>query len=373
MLDIGHLFRQGGKLFWGQNKEWRKAAKTAVDLYFREKNLGVIIQRRQAHPDYAYFKSTGLVERTTDVVADIMNRDEHYRGIGKLRKVPIIRNFARASERSFTEFANDLRFNVAYKYREVFGNKYSREDYTALSNFLNRATGQGNILGLEKSASAVAEIFFSPRWFMSNIQAPLYVASKSPLARKVAAKNIGLYYGAGITFLTLCKASGLEVETDRRSTDFAKLKIDNKRIDIFGGNARLIVFLERLRTKESAKNGKVRKIRAWDEITGYGRGKLAPSVGFAINAITGSNVVGDEYSFANWKQVAANELSPMILQDAYEAYDDSGLPGLTLMAPLAFTGFGASTYDNTEKRKSSKSNPIKFKPPKPPTYKLPKY
>lgn len=81
----------------------------------------------------------------------------------------------------------------------------------------------------------MANIFFSPRHFISRFQTPATLVAGSPEARKTAADAIVGYVLSGMTVLGLMKLAGADVEDDPRSSDFGKGKIGPTRVDLWGG------------------------------------------------------------------------------------------------------------------------------------------
>src|SRR5690606_16829371 len=100
-------------------------------------------------------------------------------------------------------------------------------------------------------------LFFSPRLISSRVQLlnPAYYMSLPAPLRVEALKDLAAFGGVASTVLGLAKASGAEVETDPRSTNFAKIKVGDTRYDILGGFQQYLRLASVIATN-STKTGK---------------------------------------------------------------------------------------------------------------------
>jgi hypothetical protein len=360
MLDFSAMLRQGGMLAVGESKAWIKSIKPMLKATFNDKNYLAIDEAIRTHPSYELAEDAGLYLAPVEEFAMLSAKEEAF--VSRLiHKVPVLSGAVKMSERSYNTFLNSLRSDVFYKYVDQWGTNATEKDYSELAKFINAATGRGSLGSLENASHVMSSVFFSPRYFMSRIQAPLSLASSSPLARKVAAKNLVGFTVAGMTALGLIKAAGGKVEDDPRSSDFGKGRIGNTRIDLFTGYLPIVRYAAQLITaqRKNSDTGGVQDINRLHVLGLFGRSKLAPSAGFAVSALQGRNYVGEDYSFKtkNIGNMAYNEFTPMVAADIYEATKEQGpLAGL-LVAPLTITGVGTTTYDSKKQFGKSTASP----------------
>src|SRR3990167_6531226 len=113
--------------------------------------------------------------------------------------------------------------------------------------------------------------------------------------RAVIATEYARAQATAITIFTLGAATGGEIETDPRSSDFLKIRFGKIRIDPLSGLAQIGTMLGRLGTGETKTPAKGKVVPIRGEKAGYGgstgasvigtflRSKLHPSTGTALN------------------------------------------------------------------------------------------
>jgi hypothetical protein len=193
-------------------------------------------------------------------------------------------------------------------------------------------------------------LFFSPRLLASRLEVMSGKAllDATPLVRKEAARDMITFFGAGIGALTMMKMSGAgDVNLDPRSSDFAKVRIGNTRIDPWGGFQPIARYIAQFIKNESVSStGDVRELNRAVTLGRFAQSKLSPGPGLIIDALRGENFIGQETDFRTGDGLgaqAASRLFPLIAQDLYEAYKADGLHGVAMTAP-AFVGISAQTY-----------------------------
>ena len=179
------------------------------------------------------------------------------------------------------------------------------EELKAIANFINIATGRGNMGDHAMAAESLATVFFSPRLMLSRFQIlagqPLY-GGTARTRKMIAGEYARFLVGVGVV-MGLGALAGASLEADPRSSDFGKLRFGNTRLDPLGGLGQVSVLLSRLGTgfkKNSA--GELIPIRGEDvphggstsaDVIGrFLRTKLAPVVGAGLDLLTGKDVVG---------------------------------------------------------------------------------
>jgi len=295
----------------------------------------------------------------------------------------------RASERLYVTFLNYLRMTTFAAMAEKLGRngEVSIAEATVLANYVNAATGRG-WLGKrgELSASALAQVFFSPRFFVSRFQLllgqPLWTfkAKNAGRARAVIAKEyarslsgMGLFYGSILTAAGMLWPGGDEdderpfVEFDPRSSDFLKIRIGNTRIDPLMGLSQSAVFLSRLATGERKRTttGEIIPTREHatlsslfsteepkkvpygqphtsDIIWWFQQSKFSPWLSTSLDLLDlGKTKYGKEVTLAS---EARDFVVPIVLQDAYDAMKDQGMAKGAALTLAAMFGWGLQTY-----------------------------
>ena len=179
------------------------------------------------------------------------------------------------------------------------------------------------------------------------------------------AKEYGRILGSIATIFAVTQflSSEVTVETDTNSSDWRKLKIGNRRIDILGGLVQTTVFTSRLITGETkTSKGRVKSLTGevgfgglttWDVITNFLRTKLTPVLGSAVNLRQGRNVIGEEVTLSDMPQEL---LTPLVFEDVYDSMVEDGVPNGLALAILAEFGIGIQIYDPNKRRVKTRKN-----------------
>lgn len=284
-LDNSVIGRQGRKVMVTHPKTWAKNAKqTFIDMYrtykgdnvMKEIRADVLSRKNALNGKYAKEKlAVGVTEEAFPT-----NIPEKIPGIGRAFK---------ASENAFVGFQYRTRADIFDKLIEIA--EKSDADTKGIGKVVNSLTGRGDLGKLEPVAGTVNNVFFSPRFVKSNLDAltaHMFDKNLSPFAKRQAAINTIKIITSIATVMAIIEAVDPKaMETDPRSSDFAKLKIGNTRYDITGGITGLAVLAARVlsQSKKTTK-GKIVKLNENE---------------------FGSESVGDVLG-----QFAGNKLSPMM-------------------------------------------------------------
>lgn len=397
-LDFSAPLRQGITLihkpeFWKSVKPMFKA--WASEDYFRQSQNDIASRplfRKRAGPGGKVLPSfaddAGL--KLTDLT-DLTRREEAIMSTWA-EKVPGVRR----SNRAYTAFLNNLRadvFESLVRDGKVFGAdaQANLPLARALADFVNVASGRGSLGKLESSAVALNTMFFSPRLIAARLSMldPRRYLFANPQVRKESLKSLLAVAAVGNTVGQLTKMAGGTVESDPNSSDFGKARIGNTRIDPYGGFQQYIVAANRLFRPEQAKIPGVKGIETgavpfdvaagfagtggqslmsttsgreydlWnpqgpydpthlDVASRFGRGKLHPTIGFAIDMLGGmKDITGKPLDFKTMnpmENALANQFIPIFMQDLYElSQTDPQL--LPIAGPLAGLGMGVQSYE----------------------------
>ncbi len=310
-------------------------------------------------------------------------------------KVPGVRR----SNRAYTAFLNKLRadtFDNLIKDTGSFGAdvKTNLPLARSLAEFVNVATGRGNLGALEKAAVPLNTLLFSPRLMAARLKMldPRFYIMGPPAVRKEAVKSLFAIAALGNTITQLGKMAGGEVSNDPNSSDFGKLKVGNTRIDPYAGFQQYIVAANRLIRPGFAKipdseGGTDTGIVPLDVATGYLgtggqkvsssqseneydlwnpvrpfdpthtdvagrflRGKAHPVLGFAWSLLSGQKELsGEPMNFSTMnpmENAIAQRFIPILMQDIYELSQTGqiSLPTKIAVGAASSLGMGSQTY-----------------------------
>ena len=280
-----------------------------------------------------------------------------------------------ASGRAYITFLNKLRadsFDAMHdnliKKREA-----SPVELKVIANYINVATGRGNLGKLAGATEALATTFFSPRLVASRFQLlagqPMYHGTMR--TRWMIAKEYGGFAIALGVIYGLASMAGGTVEDDTTSSDFGKIKFGNTRIDPMAGLSQTTVLLSRIASKSVKKlNGQVEDLEkpkyGGKDIPGligtFLRTKLAPVPGSALDVWSGKNVIGDKVSASKTFlpyftdvggmpiPVPPEMLQPLSMGDIYSVMEEQGFAGGTAIAILSIFGMGVQNYQVQPKK-----------------------
>ncbi len=369
-IDMSAPFRQGAILSISNPKAGGRAFQEMFSQAFSEKKANEWLLKLRESPFYAVIKQSKLyvAEPNTKLTAKEENFMSNFAS-----RIPVIGPMVKASERAYVGYLNKLRVDIfangADRLREQgITPENNPEAYKSLANFINNATGRGNLGALELAAPVLNGLFFSPRYIMSrfNLLNPVTYAKMPAPVRKMALKSVLSYVGFTVLFIGLLDAAfdDLDIEWDPRSTDFGKLRIGKTRIDPWAGFQQVVRLLAQLATgqKKNTKTGAITNLdgrkfpfetRA-DVALRFGRSKLSPTASTVANVLSGKTIVGEEVTVGG--ELLKN-VTPLYMQDLKEIYDEEGPTGVVLSAIPAFFGFGVQSYGGKSGLKNKEFDP----------------
>lgn len=348
-FDLSAVLRQGGFIVFAHPVRGIKTL-PAMFRALSKKGQFAVEQQIKNRPNYKKYKDSGLfLSEHGDV--NLRQMEEAY--MSRLAdKVPGVG----ASQRAYTTFLNKLRADsFDAMAASLSKNKAATpEEMKAIANYINVATGRGNLWMQENALVGLNTIFFAPRLVASRFN----LLAGQPLWRGTArgriqiAKEYARFLAGVGTVLSLAYMMGAEIETDPRSSDFAKIKIGNTRLDPLAGLAQVITLIARVTTGETKTlSGDYMSLRGEDARYGTGvpnvvgrflRTKFAPVPGAGMDLLAGEDVVGNEVTPAT---AAAKAIIPMSFRDIYEAIKDLGLPAGAALSILGLLGMGLNTFE----------------------------
>jgi len=263
MLDLSGTLRQGGVLVTRHPVLAARNFGAQLKYFASEEAFQKGMKEITSRPTYDSMVGSKLA---VDGAQGLTSTEEKFAS-NLAEKIPGIGKVVKATDRAYSGFLTKMRadaFDQLVKNEEAAGNKLSEEALDSVSNFINSATGRGD-LGqyLEKHSTTLSATLFSPRLWKSRLDLlnPVYYAKLDPVAQKEAAKTAASFVTTVGTVLGMASLAGADVETDMRSSDFGKIKIGNTRYDVVAGLQQNMVLAWRELTGEykSTESGEVTK------------------------------------------------------------------------------------------------------------------
>jgi hypothetical protein len=302
----------------------------------------------------------------------------------------------RESQRVYVAFLNKLRLESYKALKVTLGNngEFTPIQAKIAGNYVNVITGRGNLKAFgqnfEQASAAMAQVFWAPRNLASRFQ---YISGQ-PLAHLIhtaegrtaeamrmraviageyvrAAAGYSVYYSL---LLGAAKAFGAQpsVQLDPRSSDFAKIRIGNTRIDPWAGLAQVTTFLARTFTgKTTTQAGETRPIRGegqygqatWTDVAKkFVISKLAPMPGTVVALLEGQTFTGEPVTLSN---TTSNLIVPLSASDMIDTMKEQGFTPGAALTVLSMLGEGVQTY-SPRLTKTSAGVPMMVPPPPPP-------
>lgn len=275
-------------------------------------------------------------------------------------KLPVFKQIGtgvRMSERAALTYLSKIRADVFDMYASELQKagltpEKDGATYKALAEWVNVSTGRGSYGGFERFAPTASALLFSPRLLKARLDVlnPVTYATMPKEVRVNAWKDMAKFGGAVTGLLTLAKTGGANVETDPRSTDFAKIKVGNTRYEITGGIQPVVRFLSQFTSgQRKTADGKIVNMDNTSPYAGnrlenllrFGQGKLNPHASLLVDVLKGQNFVGEDVTM---KDEVLSRVMPLYLQDAKDALEQEGiLKGASVAIP-SFYGIGTNTY-----------------------------
>jgi len=377
-IDASGVLRQGRALLHGKPELTRQFIEYYARSFASEEFANNLDEQIKADPFYDEAHEVGLEMPLWGLVeADISQLAEEFMGARLLQRVPGIR----ASERSFVNALNWLRL-AAYggivKHTELARNReMTFDEKRHLAKVINNLSGRTSLPnGLKQMAPILNAAFFSPRFALSRV-APLWdvplgayhglKSGEMPPELKLEIRALSSMMGTNLAVLGLIGmvAAGdddLDIQLDPRSSDFAKLRYKNFRVDLWAGYAQPARFLYRFATgKTMTQAGEVRDVDRWDIFRSFLTTKQSPLASLLHDWWTGETMGGRPFGapekgglleqsplpekLSGTLQETWNRLFPLVIQDTVDALVLQGVPEAIAGGSLAFGGVGIQTYE----------------------------
>jgi hypothetical protein len=279
-----------------------------------------------------------------------------------------------ASNRGAAVASNYFMVQVAKDLEKVMTKMGSTEpEFVEMGSFINQITGRGTLpKWMQGTAGDLAnKIFTSPRYVASRFEWPTKIFSASKAVRQEAASTMAAAVAAGAGALTIAQLAGADVELDPRSPEAYKIKVGNKRIDIWVGYAQIARALTQMFpyvdkngkvdwTKGSRKltDGSVVSVPRNDVINRFLQSKESPAIGSLISLMTGQTYTGEKLEGLSGVGTFFKEmLTPAVVEEIADAYFLEG-PGSAALSGIGVAGIGVNTYEDVVGNTNKEFNSI---------------
>lgn len=353
--DLSAVLRQGGWIAAAHPIRASKSIGPMLSAMVSEKNAHALQAQIENRPN----ARNGSYARGKLYLAPLegaVGREEAYlpSWIEEL-PIPGVKQTIAGSQRAYVSFLNKLRadsFDDMAASLRGNGQGLTQQQLEAIGNYINVATGRGNLGDKAAAAEALASVFFSPRLVTSRFQLlagqPFYHAkgARGLIAQEYARSLMGIGTMIGLGVL-----AGATVTGDPRSSDFGKMVFGDTRVDPLMGLSQNTVLMARLSTgQKKALSGALQDLRnpryggptIPDVLANFLRSKLAPVPGVAVNIAAGKNIVGEPTTPTT---VARDLLVPLSFSDIAEVMRAHDVPEATILSLLSILGMGVQHYE----------------------------
>lgn len=368
-MDLSAVGSQGGFVSMGNPRLLKQGLAEMRRTVFNQRQfekaqLAILQRERAKNGDYKRGKL--FLSDRPDTALSV--REEVLRSKWS-EKIPVAGGAIKASNRAYVAFLNRLRADsfdmIANK---VAGSReLTKAEAELIGNYVNVATGRGDLGRLSQYADGLATIFFSPRLWASRFQLLLGQPLRKGLWKSLkegksaelrtrailAGEYAKSFVGMGVV-LGLAALAGASIETDPRSTDFLRARFGNTRRDITSRLGQIATLISQIVTGEVVReDGKIAKQDPFSKtIPSHVRNKLSPLFGAAADSLDISagrkTPPGHPKTYA---EVAGGLMLPMSIRpsEIQELMEDQGVPRGVALYLLSFFGVGGSTYSGKSK------------------------
>lgn len=329
--DVSALFRQGLSFALSEPVAWYRGMKAGLRSLNSEQ-YAQVVEAVGNHPMREIAEQSGLFLATR-------HGGEEAFPSALVENLPVIKQ----TQNSFNATLDVMRLDTFRKYAEVFLMEDMHPDthpqvFQSLARRVNSMSGRGDFGKYNKVADALNLPLFSPRLIKSRLDMlnPVEYMKMDPAVRKIALAQSAKMVAALVSTMMLARLAGAEVETDTEKADFGKIKFGDTRFDVSGGHARILRVAVQLAKKIGSGDLRDAATFALTE----GRKNLAPLPAYAVDAVTGENVQGEQFE---WGKNTVELFTPLFIQDLRDGFAEEGLVG-SLKALPSVVGVGVQTY-----------------------------
>ena len=321
-----------------------------------------LMKQIENHPNFDIMLRMGIEFAEAGANALGLTRAEENIRTEYAKKIPVLKQWMEASERTYSGFLDLQRAVIADQMIQELQSeghtfKSNREAYEAVGKLINIATGRGDITSykpLNDAINTFGRALFAPRYAASRFQLLAHVSGKAltlePAARKIAVKRAMRFHTAISLPLIALIAAGI-VAFDPDDDDFLKIRIGDKaRYEVTGGLQGYLRYLARMGRSVTnlalgnTKWGKTRNELYYTNKT-FWTNKLNPVMGYGAAAWSGKEPDTSEF---HWLKGIWNRIQPISFREIGKAAYEDGALGFVMTLPT-ISGIGVGYYPDREK------------------------
>jgi hypothetical protein len=383
MGDVSAVMRQGG--FYAVSHPVRGLAMPLRDMVksFSETGYANVEHAIKSHPKFEQARKDGVEFTGVDKNdPNLSKHEEGYLGKEYLDYVPIAKQIAGFSERTFVSFLDSQRMNMYDVMTEGLTNPssisrmlgakrgLSASELSAnrqrIAKAINSGTGRGNLGRRGNQAAPLLNVvMFSPRLLKSRVELlnnmlnPVAIARMPRNARAQIIQDNVKFLAATVAVMQLARMSGGKVNLDPDDGDFLKIRFGDTTYDNLTGLQqpfRYIMNMARAATGGETYAGK----DMWEQTVGtktrggFLESKASPIVGATIESMRGTDFLGRERTKT---QRALDLVTPLPAKDVIEAFRREGLLGAIKATPT-FAGVGVNTYPEPAEKATTQAEKL---------------
>jgi hypothetical protein len=332
---------------------------------FDDKFYNRMMSEIERSPNYLESKADGIVY--TELGSKIgEKRDESHPSESFVYNIPYLSAPFRASERAAAGWTNAARFELYNRgVKQLLAEGKTRENspqaYEDMAARVMVDTGRGKIPGISDKATdatgkkikwALSKTMYGARLFSSSIRKlnPLYYLNPKvdKTVRVEAFKDmIGYTTSQILLHVAIASAIGATVSLDPDDSDFLKLRLGKKIIDLTAGQSAYIrTFLRLVKAAYLQSDPEISKEDAnkyskfaTSSVGTFFRNKLAPNTSYAVNAFMGTNSIGEKFD-----PYEIIKLYPMYTEDLLTAFENGSMLDAAVILPISISGLGYQEY-----------------------------
>lgn len=364
-LDLSFTFRQGFKSMIAHPVQWADNAGRGFAMAVRQLgNKGTSNDVLNAVKAEIFGRRNALNGNYRKMGLDLGTVEEAF-PTSLPEKVWVLGRAFKASETAFQGTAYRLRADIAdnlMKSLEKAGRDVSDPALLkSIGEYVNSLTGRGSLGRAEGFAKHFNNLFFSPKFFKSNLDfltAHAFDRNMDPALKKRALGNLLKTIASVGTGLAIAKAVNPDaVNFDPTSSDFGKIKVGNTRVDVTAGlssiinlGARSADILARGATQGEVKLGakKYDKNNPLGEILlSFTQNKLAPLPRTMLDLSAGRDFNKNPVNLTSVEgltNLGIDLFAPLPVSNTVELAKDDESIGVVLGTMLDGLGIGTNTY-----------------------------
>ncbi|MDD2657191.1 MAG: hypothetical protein PHD04_00835 [Candidatus Pacebacteria bacterium] len=362
-FDVSAVGRQGWLAMLAHPAMLKEAVPIALRSLRSEEYAFAIDKQIRESPNYQLYKKAGVSFSEMGEGTTLKQMEEQFQSRWAENLPMGIGRGVTASERAYVTPLNWIRaklFDEVYASTKFSTGKATDAELKAIGDYVNESTGRGNVRGYENALTGLGVFLWAPRLVLSRFQ---MLSGHSmwggSLETKMAiAKEYGrMLRGLGIIYAVSSLFDDVSIEDSPLSTDFGKIRIGNRRIDVLAGLMQATVLLSRTYEEKTKKpSGAIVSLSGnvpygGTTISGiwgnFLRTKLSPVISTALDIKDERDVVGNKVTV--W-DIPEKLLMPLSFGDIYDSMKEDGIPAGAALATLATFGIGVQIYDPRQRK-----------------------